>query len=295
MKKKILITLFTLVLIVLPFFIGILIGKYSPYIETNNITTYVIIWAIVSIAFSSVVFLAVKLIHRSFKKILVGAAFLMLLFCPIAGIVGLAAPPDLSIKMLDHPEREHLRYLFLFLAAIIFGVFIFLLLRNNSIVIKSPTKWIITIVFFIAFVEFIWEFTHHYFYPEALKEWISEGKKAEDFGKNYDNINIINIGVIGRLLQFSSIIWLSIHLYKLRLIKIWHPIISSILGLLGIVSAIVIMITQFNIPKNFEILLLFFIPGFSFFLLYWLAVAILTKCKKNEIITWQNRTQQKNG
>lgn len=149
--------------------------------------------------------------------------------------------------------------------------------------------------FFIAFVEFIWEFTHHYFYPEALKEWISEGKKAEDFGKNYDNINIINIGVIGRLLQFSSIIWLSIHLYKLRLIKIWHPIISSILGLLGIVSAIVIMITHFNIPKRFEILLIFFIPGFSFFLLYWLAVAILTKCKKNEIITWQNRTQQKNG
>ncbi|MGB3236479.1 MAG: hypothetical protein WBA94_11475 [Ferruginibacter sp.] len=239
--------------------------------------------------------LAVKLIHRSFKKILVAGAFLMLLFCPIAGIVGLAAPPDLSIKMLDHPEREHLRYLFLFLAAIIFGVFIFLLLRNNSIVIKSPTKWIITIVFFIAFVEFIWEFTHHYFYPEALKEWISEGKKAEDFGKNYDNINIINIGVIGRLLQFSSIIWLSIHLYKLRLIKIWHPIISSILGLLGIVSAIVIMITHFNIPKSFEILLIFFIPGFSFFLLYWLAVAILTKCKKNEIITWQNRTQQKNG
>ena len=101
--------------------------------------------------------------------------------------------------------------------------------------------------------------------------------------------------VIGRLLQFSSIIWLSIHLYKLRLIKIWHPIISSILGLLGIVSAIVIMITHFNIPKRFEILLIFFIPGFSFFLLYWLAVAILTKCKKNEIITWQNRTQQKNG
>jgi hypothetical protein len=45
----------------------------------------------------------------------------------------------------------------------------------------------------------------------------------------------------------------------------------------------VIYVTQFNIPKGFEILLFFFIPGFPFLLLYWLGVALLTKFKKNEI------------
>jgi len=283
LKKKILLTLFTLALIILPFFIGIFLGKYSPYITTNSFQAYVTIWIFISLLFTLVLFLAIKFIHRSFRKTILCGAVLLLLFCPIIGIVGLAAPPDLSIKMLDHPEREHLRYLFLFLAALIFGVFIFLLLRNNSVVIKPALKSIMAIVFFIAFAEFIWEFSHHYFYPEALKEWISKGKKAEDFGKHYDNITIINIGVLGRFIQFSSILWLSIFLYKLRLIKIWHPIISFILCLLGIVSAIVIFITQFNIPKGFEILLLFFIPGFPFSLLYWLAVAILTKCKKTKL------------
>jgi hypothetical protein len=117
-----------------------------------------------------------------------------------------------------------------------------------------------------------------------MKEWINQGKNAEEFGKNYDNITIINIGVLGRLMQFSLIIWLSIHLYKLRHIKIWSPIITIILSLIGIVSAIVIYATQMHIPKGFEILFLFFIPGIPFLLLYWLGVGLLTKFKKRVIV-----------
>ncbi len=140
-----------------------------------------------------------------------------------------------------------------------------------------------TLIFALAFAEFIWEFTHHYLYPEALKDWIKQGKNAEEFSKSYDNFNIIRIGVIGRFIQFISIIWLSIQLYKLRQIKIWSLILALIFSLLGIVSATVIYVTQMNIPKGFEILFLFFIPGIPFLLLYWLGVALLTSFQKREI------------
>jgi hypothetical protein len=45
-----------------------------------------------------------------------------------------------------------------------------------------------------------------------------------------------------------------------------------------------------NIPKGFEILFLFFIPGMPFLLMYWLGVAILTKLKKSEVGIQQNHS-----
>ncbi len=283
MTKKVLLTLTTLILVILPFLVGIPTSKYSPYVDSNSFKTYLIIWTFISLAFVFVVFVVSKYYTKSFGSLLVGGLLLFLLACPIIGIVGLAAAPDLSIKMLEHPEREHLRYIFLFIAAILFGIFSVFLLKRNSLEIKNVARSIMTLVFILAFVEFIWEFTHHYLYPEALKEWIDSGKNVDEFGKTYDNITIINIGVLGRLIQFSLLIWLSIHLYNLRHIKIWSPILTIIFSLVGLASAIVIYITEMNIPKGFEILFLFFIPGIPFLLLYWLGVGLLTKFKKNEV------------
>lgn len=279
MKRKILGTLTALILIILPFLLGIPIGKYSPYVETNSFKIYVIIWTVISIALASVAVFRLKYPSKTFCILLV------LLVCPIIGIVGLVAPPDLSLKMLEHPEREHLRYIFLFIAAILFGIFYLFLFKSNSVKTKKSTKFIMTAFFMLAFAEFIWEFTHHYLYPEALKEWVNQGKNAEEFGKNYDNLTVINVGVLGRLIQFSFIIWLSLQLYKFRQIKIWSPILTIIFSLLGIVSATVIYVTHMNIPKGFEILFLFFIPGIPFLLLYWLGVALLTKSNKSQIAT----------
>ena len=285
MKRKILITLTTLILVILPFLLAIAIGKYSPYQEGNGFQRYVIISTVVSIAVAFVVLLLFKYFRQSFEKITVGGTLLFLLLCPLVGIYGLAAAPDLSLKMLEHPEREHLRYSLLFIALILFGGFILFLFRSSSLKIIKSTKWIMTVIIIFAFAEYIWEFTHHYLYPEALKEWVSQGKNAEEFGKNYDNFNIITIGVIGRYFQFISVIWLSLHLYKLQQIKIWCPIINIIFSLLGIFSATLIFITKMNMPKGFEILFLLFIPGIPFFLLYWLGVALLTKYRKSEIAT----------
>ena len=283
MLKKVFTILTVVLLIILPFLVGIPISKYSPYVEANSFKTYVIIWTVISIVFVSIAVIILKFYSQSFDKLLLGGLMFFLLVSPIVGIIGLAAAPDLSVKMLEHPEREHLRYIFLFIAAMLFAAFFIFLLRSNSSKITNSARWIITVIFILAFAEFTWEFSHHFLYPEALKEWINKGKNAAEFGKNYDNISIINIGVLGRLIQFSLIIWLSIHLYKLRNIKIWSPIITVILSLIGIVSASVIYVTQMNIPKGFEILFLFFIPGIPFLLFYWLGVGLLTKLKKNEI------------
>ena len=283
MKKKIFITLTVLVLIILPFLMAVAISKYSPYVEANSFQRYVIICTVISIAIVSVVLLLFKRFQQSLNKTSIGGILLFLLSCPLFGIYGLASAPDLSLKMLEHPEREHLRYILLFIALILLGGFILFLFRSNSLAIKKSTRWIMTVILLLAFAEYTWEFTHHYLYPEGLKDWVSQGKNAEEFGKNYDNFNIITIGVIGRYFQFILIIWLSLHLYKLRHIKLWCPIINTIFSILGIVSATLVYITGFPFPKGFEFLLLFFIPGIPFFLLYWLGVALLTKYKKSEI------------
>lgn len=283
MKKTILIALTTLILVILPFLVGNAISKYSPYIEANSFKTYVIIWTVISIAFISIVAVLLKYYSRSFGSSFIGGSSLILLICPIVGIIGFAAAPDLSSKMLEHPEREHLRYIFLFIAAILFGIFFIFLLKNNSSKISKTARWVITVFFILAFAEFIWEFTHHYLYPEALREWLNQGKTVEEFVKYYDNVTVIDIGVLGRLIQFSLIIWLSLHLYKMRQIRIWGPIITIILGLVGILSATVVYVTQMNIPKGFEILFLFFIPGIPFLLMYFLGVALVTKFKQSEI------------
>jgi hypothetical protein len=282
MKTKILTTLAVLILFILPFLTGIFIGKYSPYLEGNSFQTYVIILTIVSIVITSVVLLISKYLLPSFDRM---GILLFLLICPIIGIIGLVSPPDLSLKMLEHPEREHLRYILLFIAAILFGVFILLLFRSDSLKIKNTERGILALVFILAFAEFFWEFTHHYLYPEGLRAWIDQGKSVEEFGKNYDNFSIIRIGVIGRYIQFLSIIWLSSHLFKLRQIKVWSPILVIIFSLLGITSATVIYVTEMNIPKGFELLFLFFIPGIPFLLLYWLGIALLTNFRKGGFAT----------
>ena len=283
MKKKVLLTLATFFLAILPFLLAIAVSNYSPYLETNSFQTYVIITIVISIAIVAIVLRLINYSHQSFKKISVSGALLFLLVCPIFGIFGLAAAPDLSLKMLEHPEREHLRYSLLFIALLLFGGFILFLFRSSSLEIKKSTRWILIVILICSFAEFSWEFAHHYLYPEALKEWISQGKNAEEFDKKYDNFNVLRIGVIGRYFQFISVIWLSLHLYKLSQIKIWCPILNILFSLLGIVSATLVYSTGFPFPKGFEFLMLFFIPGIPFFLLYWLGVALLTKFKKNEI------------
>lgn len=106
MAKKILLTLTTLILIILPFLVGIPTSKYSPYVDSNSFQTYLIIWMVILTAFILIVFVVSKYYTQSFGSLLVGGLLLFLLACPIIGIIGLAAAPDLSIKMLEQPNAN---------------------------------------------------------------------------------------------------------------------------------------------------------------------------------------------
>jgi hypothetical protein len=93
MKNKILTTLTTLILVILPFLIANAIGKYSPYVEGNSFKTYVMICTVISIAIVSMVLPSLKYFHQSYERIPVGGALLFLLLCPLVGIFGLAVAP----------------------------------------------------------------------------------------------------------------------------------------------------------------------------------------------------------
>ena len=283
MNRKIVTTLVVLILVILPFLCAIAISPYSPYAETNSFRAYLIISAAVSIASILIVLRLLSYFHGSFEKIPVGGIILFLLLYPLVVIFGLASGPDLSLKMLEHPEREHLRYIMLFVALILFGGFVWWLYTYEALEIRKSTKWILAIILASAFAEYTWEFTHHYLYPEGLKEWVSQGKNAQDFSEHYDNIKTVrNLAVFGRYFQFMVVLWLSFHFYRLKQIKIWCLILNTLFSLLGITSATLVFINGFNFPKGFEFLMLFFIPGIAFFLLYWLGVALLTKFRKSE-------------
>lgn len=277
MKSILLRSLATILLFILPFLLGTPLGRHTPYVDTNPFWIYVLIWAVASIAVCTGMWFWIRKIQSGLVNPYHMGFTLFLLLVPILGIVGLAAPPDLSMTMLEHPEREHFRYVLLFTALIPFFVFFRLIHRPNVLEIPKTSRSILVGLFIIAFVAFLSEFIHHYLYPEGLRSWIDEGKAFEDFSKHYDTKAFIIQGAIGRLAQFSLIIWLVIRLYRLKKVRLWSPLVLVFFSLIGIISAIMMGITEMHPPKGFEIMFLFFIPGFPFLLLYWLGVAWLTK------------------
>lgn len=281
--KTALLGLMCIVLAIAPLVVGGFIGSFSPYVEGNSATNFLLVWAGVSILFVGLIWIVVNRIFGSNQTKTAG----MIMICfagPIIGISGLAAPPDLTENMLLHPEREHTRYLLLFFAAGIFMAFSYFQHRIDLFQINDGIKKLLLIVCLIVSVQFIWEFSHHYYYPEAMKQWIEGGGKADEFGKNYDNFGIVLIGAIGRLFQFLLIAWMAGRLYKLRKIRLWNPIFTVLLSSLGILSAIIIVVTEMKYPKPLEFLFLFFIPGILFLLLYWIGIAMVSRTVTNEMI-----------
>lgn len=273
-------TVITLILLLFPFLGGILISRFSPYNEGNSIVNYIFVYSIATIIIASVLFYTTSRFRNAFVQPVLPGIILFFLGIVMMGIVGLSAPPDLSIKMLEHPEREHLRYIILYLGAFLFGLFFINLLIKNLLNLKTYTKWIMIGLFIISFIELLWEFHHHYYYPESLKVWVENGNKAEDFSKNYDNNIVGTIGAIGRLTIYTIILWLSIGLYKIRKVNLWNPILTSFFCVLGIISS-VLMFLFFNsgieTPKELGFSIIFFIPGIPFLILYWIGVALMTR------------------
>lgn len=285
--NKILKTLVVILLILFPFLGGALLGKHSPYTEGNSMTNFVIIYTLFVLILASALFYLTNKFKESLVQPVLPGILLFFVGCVMLGIAGLAAPPDLTLKVLEHPEREHCRYIVLYIGAVFFGLYFINLFINNSLQLKSTFKWVMIGIFALVMVELLWEFSHHYLYPEGLKEWVDKGNKAENFNKAYDNWKVITTGAIGRFLIYLLMLYLSLRLYKIRRVAIWNPILNSFLCLLGIISSIAFFLYgAFNIeiPKQLGFLMLFFIPGLPFLIMYWIGVALLTKTNKLQTV-----------
>jgi len=280
MLSTILRTVVTIFLLIFPFLGGAFISKYSPYKEGNNMTDFIFVYGAFILVAAFILFYITCRFRSSFVQPTRPAVILFFIGLIMLGIAGLAAPPDLGIKMLEHPEREHCRYIILLIGAILFGLYFLDLFLNDRLQLKGAQKWIMILLFIIPMVELIWELLHHYSYPEGLKEWVGKGNKIEDFNKNYDDRRVGTIGAIGRFLLFILILRLSVTLYKLRKVRIWNPILLSVFCILGMASACTMFLFfnfQFQPEKALGFLFIFFIPGIPFILMYWIGAAMLTK------------------
>jgi len=274
MLQKIVKILLVILAVLLPFLASSLMSRYSPYFNGNGFGVYIAICLAYTFLSALVLFFMVdKALPR---QLLYGGVFLFFLGACIASIFGLGAAPDLGIVMLQHPEREHFRYFMLSIALLLFVVAFFLIIKDKWDVFSKGDKWIV--FFFIAgIIEMCWEFYHHYYYPENLQLWMDQGKKADEFVQNYDNFSLLRFGAIGRLFQYTVVAWLSFIFLRYHHIKIWTFLPLLILSFIGISTAVFIIFKGLAIPQNLQIMMLFFIPGFPFILLYWLGVALLSK------------------
>lgn len=258
----------------LPFLSKDMISPYSPYFEGNSFSTYIVCCVAYSFLVTIILYF---IIDRALPKPIRHAGVLLFFIGVfIAAIIGLVLPPDLSINMLKHPEREHFRYLMLAFSLLFFSVACILIMKEKWNDFPKWNKWII--LFFIgALIEMSWEFYHHYHYPENLQVWINQGKKAEDFVNHYDNFTMIRFGAIGRICQYTVVAWLGYILLQCRFIKLWSLIPIVLLSIMGIIAAVLVFTYGFSLPKNVQIFFLFFIPGIPFLLLYWMGVALISK------------------
>ena len=208
--KKILKTLGVILLILFPFLGGALLSRYSPYTEGNSMTDFVIMYLLFVLVIASVLFYITKRCKQSLVQPVLPGVLLFFVGCVMMGIAGLAAAPDLTIKMLEHPEREHGRYILFFIGAIFFALYFINLFINNSLQLNSSFKWIMIGLFALSMAELLWEFSHHYLYSEKLREWVDKGNNAADFNKAYDDWKLITTGAIRRFFIYILMLLLSI-------------------------------------------------------------------------------------
>ena len=281
MLQKIVKILLGILAVLLPFLASPLMSRYSPYFNGNGFGVYIAICLAYTLLSALVLFFIKD--NALPRQLLYGGISLFFLGACIASIFGLGAPPDLSIVMLQHPEREHFRYLMLSLALVLFVVAFFLIIKNKWDVFSKGDKLIV--FFFVAGIaEMCWEFYHHYYYPENLQLWMDQGKKADEFVQHYDSFSLVRFGAIGRFFQFTVVAWLSFILLRYHHIKIWSFLPLMLFCFAGIFSAVFIFLNGLVFPQNLQILFMFFIPGLPFILLYWLGVALLSKPIKNNHI-----------
>lgn len=271
--KRILYAIAVLVLLVLPYYGSKPMTLFSPYFNNNEWGTFIALWfAYLLVSVVAGWLLAIKTLPRpllwgGFAWYMIGAA--------LAAVMGLAAPPDFGPAMLEYPEREHFRYVFLLIAALLTVTGIVQVLRHKWREMPRWNRWII-IPLIPSLVEIFWEFTHQYLAYYGLKEWVGQGNNAADFGAHYFTLSVLDFGAFGRICQYVLIAWLALILVQGRNMEKWAFAVIVFFCMAGLTSSIIIITKGLHMPQGLEFLFLFFIPAAPLCLLYWEGLALLT-------------------
>jgi hypothetical protein len=280
MTKKILHVVAIIFVLPLPFLGSIdILKKFSPYFDGNSLGLYIAVSIGCGIVSAIVAYYVTnKTLPR---PLLYAGASLFIIGISMTSIWGLGAEPDFSPNMLQHPEREHYRYALLFLNALLFAAAFFMIMRNRWSIAAPWHKWIV-LLFIPAFAELVWEFQHHFFLGTHLQQWINEGKNAAGFMVDYTPEFALRFGGLGRALQYPVIVWLALILFKANFLKKWVFIVLTIFCVAGCFTGIVVTILGYGSFAKLQALMLFFIPGGPFVLLYWMGLALLSKRTNNK-------------
>ncbi len=275
MIKKILHVIVIIFLLPLPFIgSGDILKKFSPYFNENGLGLYIAL----SIACGLVSAIAAYYVSNKAlaKPLLSAGALLFVIGISMTSVAGLGAAPDFSPTMLQHPEREHYRYVLLFLNALLFAVSFFIIIRNSWSTAAQWHRWIV-LLFIPAFAEFLWEFPHHFFLGTHLQQWINQGKNAADFMVNYTPESALRICGIARVFEYLVVVWLALILFKTGFLKKWVLIVLTVFCAVGCFTGIAVAVLGYASFTKLQILMLFFIPAGPFVLLYWTGLALLSK------------------
>lgn len=259
MVLKILRIIAVIVLAIMPF--STVLSGFSPYwVKEHTFQDFLLaslVFAIVSI------FLGLFI---SKGRMLKNSGFLFFFLGLIIAPPLMIGPPEETQRLLERISEEHFRYGMLLIASLFFGVGFIMILKTLQKE-KSNQHKLIYIPLIICFVLLIWDNFTSYNFSAELKDWISEGNRAEDFFPGYD-FNVL-IRTFGRSLIYILIIWLSVILFKSKLIKKWQAIFLCMFSTIGIIFFFLTNFVgmQFYFP--------FMVPAIALAPAFWLGLMLI--------------------
>lgn len=248
-----------IILVILPY--STILSNFSPYWTDHSFQTFLL---------ASFVFAIVSLLLGwwiSNGKLFKSDGFPFFLLGLFTSPPLLLGPPEISPKLLERASEEQFRYGMLFLATLAFAFGFYTILKKYYKTLV-PVNKLIVIPFVISEVLLIWDNYSSFNLSVELKNWIADGKSAEDFFLSYNFHETYR--AFGRTLAYVLVIWLGFILLKKQEMRKWQ------MWTLGIFSLIGILFFFLFLSKGFDFYFPFMVPAIAFAPVYWLGLTRLS-------------------
>lgn len=249
-------TIVSIVLSVLPFF-PITENFFPPENQVDNATfgTYVTICLVIVAMGTGLVFYLKK--SNSIAGWLLFAIGMTAIFPLHLG------PPREDAQLLTFSAIEKFRYAVLLLSVILF------LLGGLRILSQNKTTYAKIVMIFLVFtaVVNIWDNYSSLMFSSKMSDWVSAGKNADDFFKQFD-YNIF-WRTIARVSLYVSAILVAIVLIRQTKVRKWQFALLTIFCLIGIAFC-----GLFH-TKGFDYYFPFMVPAIALAPSYWTGLILL--------------------